>query len=55
MDGVAATERIRAIEQAMTPNGQHLPIIGTSANARTEHINQMLLAGMVSQLLSRAL
>ena len=49
MDGVATTERIRAIERQVESITRRTPIIGTSANARREQIDQMLLAGMVGE------
>lgn len=47
MDGITATRRIREIEST---TGTHVPIIGTSANCRTQQIDDMLQAGMVSYI-----
>ncbi|KAF3908005.1 hypothetical protein ABW21_db0200059 [Orbilia brochopaga] len=47
MDGATSTGLIRELE---LKNGGHVPIIGTSANARMEQVQFMINAGMVSKL-----
>ncbi|KAK6540259.1 hypothetical protein TWF694_009073 [Orbilia ellipsospora] len=47
MDGATATRLIREYE--VQYNSGHVPIIGTSANARFEQVQFMINAGMVSQ------
>ncbi len=43
MDGIAATQKIRALESL---NGRHLPILALTANAFDEDRNHCLQAGM---------
>ena len=45
MDGIACTRRIRELESTGEIEG-HIPIIGTSANARSEQVAEILEAGM---------
>jgi len=45
MDGLTCTRRIRELESLGEMNG-HIPIIGTSANARSAQVEDILQAGM---------
>jgi len=45
MDGLTCTRKIRELESLGEMNG-HIPIIGTSANARSEQVADILEAGM---------
>jgi CheY-like chemotaxis protein len=49
MDGVSCVKRIRELQLDGSLNS-HIPIIGTTANARATQIDQAMKAGMVSLL-----
>jgi CheY-like chemotaxis protein len=45
MDGLTCVRRIRELQQAKSIRG-HIPVIGVTANARTQQIDQAMQAGM---------
>lgn len=50
MDGLTCVKKIRELQEDGTLNA-HVPIIGVTANARPEQLDQAKAAGMVSKLL----
>lgn len=50
MDGITCVKRIREL-QADGSISAHIPIIGTTANARATQIDKAIAAGMVSNTL----
>jgi CheY-like chemotaxis protein len=48
MDGVTCVKRIRELQLDGSINS-HIPIIGTTANARATQVDQAMKAGMVSR------